>query len=91
MWYRISKKQIDEERGLDAKILRSAAQRAVRRHLRLKGNYHPSAQQVHHYAQRIMNKLRERYRNLEHVRAAAGDDHLSQVVDQIAEEVFLLS
>lgn len=90
MWYRTSKKSINEEKGVDAKILRSAAQRAVRRHLRLKGNYQPSPQEIHQLAQRILLRLQERYKNLEHVRTFAGDDHVAQVVDKIAEEIFHL-
>lgn len=90
MWYRNSKKQIEDEQDFEARILRAAAVRAVRRHLRLKGNYHPGAKDIQNYVQRILGKLRDRFKKLSHVRTFAGDDRVAQVVNEVAEEIFHL-
>lgn len=91
MWYRtiLAKAKDDalSDRGYEAKIIRSAAERAVRRHLRLKGNYNPTNQELHRYVKQVIEKLKQRYRNLNNVRLHAEGETISPIVEEVVGEI----
>ena len=93
MWYRVQfaaekdQRERPSDRGYEAKIVRAAAERAVRKLLRLKGKYNPSLREVEQKVNRIVDRLKERYRNLNNVRLHASGDNLTPLIESVAAEI----
>lgn len=93
MWYRTQfatekgQRERPSDRGYEAKIVRGVAERAVRKLLRLKGKYNPSLREVEQKVNRIVDRLKERYRNLNNLRLHAEGDSLSPLIEAVAKEI----
>jgi membrane-anchored protein YejM (alkaline phosphatase superfamily) len=93
MWYRAqfaadtNEREHPPDRGYEAKIIRAAAERAVRKLLRLKGKYNPSLREVDQKVNRIVDRLKERYRNLNNLRLHAKGERLSPLIEAVAKEI----
>jgi hypothetical protein len=93
MWYRElfaagqTEKERPSDRGYEAKIIRRAAERAVRRLWRLKGKYNPSIKEVEQKAGLVVDKIKERYRSLNNLRIHAEGDTLTPLIEAIAKEI----
>lgn len=93
MWYRAQfaaekdQRERPSDRGYEAKIVRGAAERAVRKLLRLKGRYNPSLREVEQKVNRIVDKLKERYRSLNNLRIHAEGESLSPLIEAVAKEI----
>lgn len=91
MWYRTifadDSGDSPSDRGYEAKIIRSCAERVVRRLLALRGQHAPSAQTINRYVEQIVDTLKDRYRSLNNVRLHVDGERLTPAVEEVAREI----